>query len=145
MREVLRDVQKQLENKIDGILQEAIYELHRYEKKCTLALLFSHDMINTELIKELARQSDIVIPIDDNAAFIIFTYTPEEGGLKAAEKILMGLNPNFKTDIYGGVVECTPESSGSILVRNLFNIVEFAIDNGHENEILDISYLQGVY
>ncbi len=145
MRENLKNMQERLENKIEGILEEAIYELHRYEKECSLALLFSNERIDRGMIKQMARQSDIVIEINEKAVFIVFTYTPEEGGIKATEKIILSLNPSFSSKIYAGVVGCIPESSGTMLVRNLFNLLEFAIDNGHENEVLDLSYLQGVY
>ncbi len=145
MRDDLKKIQKNLEDKIDEIIENLIYEINRYHKECSLALLYSFDNIDTDKIKKVARKSDMVMKIAKNAVFIIYPYTPEAGGIKATEKILLSLNPHYKSKIYASVVGCLSDSSKTILIRNLFNLIDFSIDNGHENEVIDISYLNGIY
>ena len=145
MREDLRDLQKSLESEINDTIEDIIYEVERYQKECSLALIHSLNNIDTDKIKEVARKSDIVVKVGGNTVFIIYPHTPEWGAIKATEKILFSLNPNCKSKIYASVVGCLPHTTKAMLIRHIFNLIDFSIDNDHENEVIDISYLHGIY
>lgn len=145
MRDDLKSIQSILEDKIDDIIDKLIYEVERYNKACSLALIYSFDNIDADKIKEIVRKSDILIKIVENAVFIIYTNTPKKSGIKATERIIVELNPDYKFKMYASIEECLPNSTKSILICNLFNLIDFSIDNGHENEVIDIYYLDSIY
>lgn len=147
MDKLLKKIQHDIESgsRVYELLDTFIYEVDRYKQECSIAMIFSFDELDIDKIKMITRKSDIVLDINKNALFIIFNHTSESGGIKATQKILLALNPNFNSKIYASLLSCSPDTTERIMVRNLFNLIEFAIDNGHENEVLDISYLDGVY
>ena len=145
MKKYLKEIQDSSYNTLNEVIKDTLYEVKRYEKECTIALLYSFDPIDTDAILQMARKSDNVIPLDKNACFILFAYTPIEGGIKALEKFIVLLNSNGTKEFYAAALGCNPNLTGSGVVRKLFNLIDFAIDNNHINEVLDSTYLDSVY
>jgi len=111
----------------------------------TAALFYSSDPISQDSVKRSIRSSDHIHILEENLFLVIFEETPVEGGIVASEKLLSLLLHEKKQLIYVAVSESEKGKEGTLLIYQLFNILEFAIKHQHGNEVLDSGYLDGIF
>lgn len=145
MKEQLKEYQ---EKHLDEILKEMVeyhFRFRRYNSIFTAVLFYSEGSMKYERIREVIRTTDRSLRFEENLFLIIFGETGTEGGIIAAEKVLPKLLHKPDQKIYVSAVESTTDKEGTLLVHQLFNILDFAIEHHHDNEVLDSSYFDGVY
>lgn len=145
MKEQLKKYQ---EKHLETILREMTehhYRFRRYNSIFTAVLFYGEGSMKHEQVTEMIRKTDRFFKFEDNLFLLIFGETASEGGIIAAEKMLPELLRKPDQKIYVSAVECTKDKEGILLVHQLFNILEFALEHQHINEVVDSSYFDGVY
>ncbi|MEA3456128.1 MAG: hypothetical protein U9R26_06445 [Campylobacterota bacterium] len=133
---------------LDGMLKkmtEHHYRFRRYNSIFTAVLFYGAGSLNHKEITKTIRTTDRCFRFEENLFLIIFGETGSEGGIIAAEKLLPKLLHNPDQKVYVSAVECSKDKEGTLLVHQLFNILEFAIEHKHINEVVDSSYFDGLY
>ena len=131
--------------KIADISAISLYRFDRYGRSCTISLLYSEDEIEMNWFRKRVRLTDRIVQLEKNLILVIFEETKIAGGIKASEKLLVIISEEIEADIFCGVVECRKKNEGTLIINRLINLVNYAIVNGHKNEVIDSSYLDGVY
>jgi hypothetical protein len=145
MRKGLLEYQERFGKKVVDFLTSIRYRHKRYGSTCAVAMIYSETPIDLDTVENSIRMSDSLMRFTEDFGVVVFDDTGIDGGIKALEKLLVKINPNSTTDIYSAVIECTPQNEGGALVRKLFNLIDFGIEKGHSNEVLDTSYLDSIY
>ena len=145
MNEQLKSYQNEHMAEMLEILRIPGERLRRYGSSFTVALFYSEERLEEREARTMIRLSDSFERIEENLLFLVFDGTGIEGGIVAAEKLLSNMRRRSGQTIYTAVKEGIPGDSGTLLIHQLFNILEFAVEHGHRNEVLDWSYLNGVY
>ena len=136
------------EKHLDEMLREMTeyhYRFKRHNSIFTAVLFYGEGSMKHEQVREVIRATDRYIRYEENLFLLIFGETGSEGGIIAAEKVLPKLLHKDDQNIYVSAVECSKDKMETILVHQLFNILEFAIEHHHVNEVVDSSYFDGVY
>ncbi len=145
MKEQLKKYQeKHLDEMLKG-MTEYHFRFRRYNSIFTAVLFYSEGSMKNEQVAEVIRATDRYLRFEENLFLIIFGETGTEGGIVAAEKVLPKLLYKPDQKIYVSAVESTTDKEGTLLVHQLFNILDFAIEHKHINEVIDTSYFDGVY
>jgi hypothetical protein len=131
--------------KISDVSAVSMYRFDRYGRSCTMALFYSEDEIKVDWVRKRVRLTDQTVQLEDNLILLIFEETKIAGGIKASEKLLVIISEEIDADIFCGVVECKKKNEGTLVINKLINLINYAIANGHRNEVIDSSYLDGVY
>lgn len=146
MKNFLIELQERHSQQISDELEIVYYRLNRYHHKHTLALFYSESEFDYDLVNNALRMTDKVVKLEDNLFLLIFEDTDiTTGGIKAAEKLLLSLTQSSPEDIYSGAEECMKNNEGSVILRRLFTLINHAIKHKRVNEIIDASYLDGIY
>jgi len=131
--------------KISDVSAVSMYRFDRYGRSCTMSLFYSEDEIKVDWVRKRVRLTDQTVQLEDNLILVIFEETKIAGGIKASEKLLVIISEEIDADIFCGVVECKKKNEGTLVINKLVNLINYAITNGHRNEVIDSSYLDGVY
>ncbi|RLA76614.1 MAG: hypothetical protein DRG30_02365 [Epsilonproteobacteria bacterium] len=145
MIEKLKVYQEKHLEKILTEMDECHERFKRYNNTFTVVLFYGDESLKYDLVMTAIRTTDRYFRLEENLFLIILEETDSEGGILAAEKLLPKLQHEPKQLLYAAVAECTKEKTGILLIHQLFNILEFAIDHKHANEIMDSSYLDSIY
>lgn len=146
MKKFLFGLQKKHTQKILDELEIVFYRVNRYQYKYTLALFYSEENFSDDLIGKDLRMTDKIVTLEDNLFLLIFENTDmSKGGIIATEKLLQLLFGVSSQDVYCSVEECVKNDEGSIIIHRLFTLINYAIEHKHKNEIIDTSYLDGIY
>lgn len=136
------------EKHMDYILEQMAEFKDRYRRFNGIftAVMFYGDVSSGEdEIKKMIRITDRYIRLEDDLILLVFGETAIEGGIIAAEKVLSRMLDSPQKRIYAAAVEYEKPIEDSLLVHRLFNIIEYAIEHKHINEVMDSSYLDGLY
>jgi len=145
MRKLLQKLQqKHITDMTDG-LASIFYRYKRYGHKCSALLLYSDTPLDYALIKDTIRLTDHAQKLEDKLILVIFEETDIANAIRASEKLLSTLYSSARQDIYLGVEECVDENEGSPIIRELFSLLDFAIEYKHVNEVIDRSCFDGIY
>ena len=133
-------------------LEEIIEATKEFEEKFkqsgdvfTAVLIYGEGPLSYTSILKMTRRSDRLFKLEENLFLLIFPDTDIEGGIVASEKLLPELSKRPGVNVYVAAIESKKGREGALMVHTLFNILEFAINHHHENEVLDSSYLDSVY
>jgi len=135
-------------NHIDSIIEETEkyrYRFKRYQEIFTFALFFGDVPENEEKIKKRIRRTDHCIKLEKDLMLLVYEMTPIDGAIVASEKLLSFMLDEPKKKIYVAAVECNSLFDDSLTIHTLFTIIEYAIEHNHVNEVVDTSYLDGIY
>lgn len=78
------------------ILIKKIYYIHEcYNVDATCMLLYHEHPLSVEMLGEMIRRSDEILPIDEQRYFIIFTFTSQANANRAALNLLQKLDRHF--------------------------------------------------
>ena len=111
----------------------------------TAVLYYSAEPLQHSHIVGKFRRRDLFLPLEENLHFFIFEDTGIEGGIVAAEKLLVLYQNRYNQAIYVVASGSDSGRKGKLLIRHLFTILEFAGEHHRSNEVLDGGYLDGVY
>lgn len=145
MRNFLQQLQQKHIGEMEDEITPIFYRYKRYGHKCSVLLLYSNTAFDHDLVKETIRLTDHSKRLDDKLNLIIFEETDISGAIKASEKLISILISSSRQDIYATAEECRDENEGSPIVRKLFSLLDFSIEHKHVNEVIDMSYFDGVY
>ena len=145
MKKQLKIYQEKYLEKILAEMNEFHYRFRRYNGIFTAVLFYGDGPLKDDHIAESIRATDRYFKFEENLFLLIFGETASVGGIIAAEKLLSKLPHKPDQHIYISAVECTKDKEGTLLVHQIFNILEFAIEHKHVNEVVDSSYFDGVY
>lgn len=140
-KELLKDIRnnrKKYQKLILDAIENEVYECERYKINLSIAL---GDTDSSSDVKELAktlRETDKLIILDEHICCVVFPFTDIAQGIKAASNLLSKFEmENFSQKIYMGVVTIEDCDRPQVQVVKLFDILEYAIENGINNIPLD--------
>ena len=147
MKEQLKKYQEKHIDEMLRVMDEHQYRFRRYNSIFTVALFYCDGLTKHRQIAEMIRKTDYYFRLEEDLFLLIFGETGGEGGIIAAEKVLSKLpyKPGQNIYVAVAVVEGNKDKEGTLLVHQLFNILEFAIEHNHINEVVDTNYFDGVY
>ena len=132
-----------------GEMLESMRDLEEEFRRCgdifTAALLYGDGPLRDAEIRNMIRSSDRLHRLEENLLLLFFNETTINGGIVATEKLLLKVRSRPDQGIYAAVVESSRGKEGTLMIHQLFNILEFAVEHHHVNEVLDSSYLDSVY
>ncbi len=115
-------------------LQEYDYKKERYKVDFTLALFLAKEKIDTPALRKYIRYTDKLIALDTNLLAVVFDFTNEEKGLKAAENVLSIIEPSLSSyEIYISVVNSRESLDDGELARKALNLLIENIENGFKD------------
>jgi hypothetical protein len=145
MIETLRRYQQRHGKEIEAILQEHEERYRVCESDFSLVLFYAAEGFSCEDLEAITRRKDSFRQLEENLLLFVFDGARIGDAIVAAEKILAKLKSKYRQDIYVAAAERTDMYEGSSLIRHLFTVMEFAVEHGHRGEVIDDSYLDGVY
>ncbi len=145
MKEQLKKYQEKHIDEMLRVMTEHHYRFKRYNSIFTVVLFSGDGSMKHEKVADMIRETDRYFKLEENLFLLIFGETDGAGGIIAAEKVLSKLPHKPEQMTYVSAVECNKDKEGTLLVHQLFNILEFAIEHKHINEVVDSSYFDGVY
>ena len=120
--------------KIVESVGEYVYRKKRYDVDYTVALFLSDEPLDEEFIRGNIRDTDRVFSCDENCIGVIYDFANEETGLKAAENLLMYIEPHLKSDtIYISVVNSHCAMDESEHARRTLDLLIENIKNGFKD------------
>lgn len=136
-KELLEDIRKN-RRKYQSIILESIghevYESERYKINISLALVDTESKTHIEEFANPLRDTDKFIVLDDHTYCLLLPFTDTAQGVKAVSNLLNKFEMNnFAEKIYLGVVTLDNSQIPEREIGRLFDIVEYAIDNGMNN------------
>ena len=100
------------------------YRKKRYSVDYTVALYMANASLDGTLIKNSIRDTDLAIKLDDNLYAVVFDFSKEEEGLKAAENLLVKIEPTlFGKKIFISVVNSIGIADDDGQIRKALNIL----------------------
>ena len=140
-KELLTDIRnnrRKYQKLILDSIENEVYACERYKINISIAIGETDSSTHIEELAMTLRETDKFIILDEHTFCVVFPFTNIEQGIKAASNLLgkfeMG---NFSEKIYMGVVTIEDCDRPEVQVVKLFDILEYAIENGINNIPLD--------
>lgn len=132
----------------ERILEETVdydYRCVRYQVGYSVALAYTPEVLpDFSMICSQIRKSDRYIPLSDHFHAVVFDFTDEEKGIKAANKLLTYFqHAYFSKSVYAAVVNCEDFPTSKAMMAKLFYLLEYAIRHRMDNHVMDKSQLIG--
>jgi hypothetical protein len=120
-------------NTILVALEDYEYRKKRYGVEYTVALYITTKELSEETILKSVRDTDNVLFLSKNFVAVVFDFSDTQNGLKAAENLLMQLEPQmFHERIYVSVVNSKGTMDDDELVRHAFDLLIDEIKSGED-------------
>lgn len=113
-----------------------VYECERYNINISisLAIVDTQSSVYLEEFTKTLRGTDKFITLDDHIYCVLFPFTDTAQGVKAVSNLLNEFEMrNFSEKIYLGVVNLEDCQIPEREIGRLFDILEYAIENGMNN------------
>lgn len=140
-KELLTDIRnnrKKYQKLILDSIENEVYECERYKINISIAIGVTNSSAHIKELAMTVRETDKFIILGEHICCIIFPFTNMEQGIKAASNLLSKFEMgNFSEKIYMGVVTIEDCDRPEMQVVKLFDILEYAIENGINNIPLD--------
>jgi len=138
MIKLLREKRKIYLDKIISNLNEYSYRSKRYNFEFSLALGLADEKINLEKFAEMKRMTDTYIHLENNLYCIILDGTSADTAIKATSNLqTMFQRQYFNVKLFISVVSSSEYNSEYVMVNSLFDIIEYAINNNMDNQVMD--------
>lgn len=136
-KELLEDIRKKRRKYQKNILESIgneVYDCGRYKVNISLAIVDTQSRTHLEEFANTLRNTDKFIVLDDHVYCVIFPFTDIVQGVKAISNLLSKFEmKNFSEKIYLGVVNLEDCQIPEREIGKLFDILEYAIENGMNN------------
>lgn len=128
---------KELKEKIQKFTQTEKSLLERYDINYTGMLIYSEDEIDAEFCKVNIRESDVVVALEPNLVFIIYSVVDGQDAVKAAQHILYNYQKKYaQQDFYVVLSSQDQKISATELEGRLVQLLHFAIQEKVTNSIV---------
>jgi GGDEF domain-containing protein len=114
---------------LENILQKDIYRFQRYDIPFSIAIFHALDVNVAEIISKAVRETDEVVPINNDYIIVIFGFVNHESAYKAAENTLYKLvNEYPKKSFSAGLTSVTRMDSVKDLVLRAIRNLHYAME-----------------
>lgn len=137
---LLKNERKEFQRKLLEAIEEYEYHFERYEVSYSVSIAYLPETLDIANICSRIRKSDRYIRLADNLHAVIFDFTDDVEGLKAANKLLTYFQvEHFGKSLYAAIVTSSHEKTPAELVTELFDLLQYAISHNMDNHIMDAS------
>ncbi len=143
MNQELRAYQEKHKIDIIANIKEYCYDYCRYNRSFVIVLFYGEDPLKYDAIKETIRTTDHYFKLEENLYLLIFVGTEIREGIVAARKLLPELLYAPNQELYISIAECNKAEIA--IVHQLFNILDYSLENNHPNIVVDSSYLDSIF
>lgn len=120
--------------------EEFSYRYERYKINYSIAIGHSMDEIDLTSMSSFIRSTDKFIVLSDNTCAILLDCANDASGIKAANNLLTKFQATaFGTLLYSAVVTASNYSTSEKMIRDLFHLIDFAIVNNTNHQVIDHS------
>ena len=116
------------------------YRRKRYAINYSVAIGLCDSKINLKDFIYSKRQTDIVIPLEDNLYCIVFDATPMKYTIQAVSNLKVRFKEHFgKEHIYISAVSSKDYYNEDEMISSLFEILEYSMKHDMEGLVTDIN------
>ena len=135
---LVRDNKTKYLSIIEDKIKDYMYRSERYGQKFSLSIGLCNFGVDLRDFESFIRQTDEFIILEDNLCCIILDCAPSCNGIKAANNMLAGFQSRyFSKALYSSVVSSDDFPDKDKLLRELFYVLEYAINNNMDNIVVD--------
>ncbi len=142
---MLNTLQEKHKQEILKELKIMFYRFHRYHNDYSIALFYTENHFDYEIVTKEKRFTDKLIRLEENLFVLVYENADISKSIGASSKLLSQLKKSYNESIYSVIEDCREDNEGSITLHNLFNLLDFSMKKNYDNEVVDKSYLDRIY
>ncbi len=137
--EYMRKERYDYQKKILDSITDFIYRDERYNARFAIMLMCSKEESYTEeIFEKILRKTDLHIKVDKHIDAVVFDSVTNDSYIKAAENIEYSLQKEKQSLFFISVVDSENYKNDYFpMVHELFDILEYAIENNFSNTVMD--------
>lgn len=140
MLSLLKNERKEFQKKLLEAIKEYEYHFERYDVSYSVSIAYLPESIDAVSISGRIRKSDRYIRLHDNLHAVVFDYTDDVDGLKAANKLLTYFQvEHFGKSLYAAIVTASHEKTPAEIITELFDLLAYSIEHNMDNHVMDAS------
>lgn len=145
MLKILKTLQDKHKKEILEELEIMFYRFHRYHNHYSIALFYTENHFDYEIITKEKRLTDKLLRLEDNFFALVYENADISKSIGASSKLLSLLKKSNNESLYSVIENCRGDNEGTITLHNLFNLLDFSIKHDYEDEVVDKSYHDRMY